>query len=99
MRTEFLRCIRQEDFGPQNAEAAACCEKARSADLFVGLIGMRRGWEPQGDSAQRSTTEMENDAAKGAARRRYLWVSPDDFPVPGNLRETDAEHLRQLDFL
>ena len=98
-RIEFFKCIRQEDFGAQNAEAIHyCCDKAHVADLFVGLIGMRRGWEPHGDNTQRSITEMEYDSAREAGRARYLWVSPDDFAVPGNLRESDAEHERQLGF-
>ena len=59
---------------------------------------MRRGWEPHGDNVKRSITEMEYDSAKDAGRGPYLWVSPDDFPVPGNLRESDDEHQRQLTF-
>jgi hypothetical protein len=48
---EIFRCVRQEDFGAQNAGAVTfCSEKAGAADLFVGLIGMRRGWEPDGDT-------------------------------------------------
>ena len=35
---------------------------------------------------------------KSAGAARYLWVSPDDFSVPGNLRESDAAHERQLAF-
>lgn len=98
-RIEFFKCIRQEDFGAQNVEAVQyCCNKARTADLFVGMIGLRRGWEPHGDNAKRSITEIEYDCAKEAGRGRYLWVSPDDFPVPGNLRENDTEHDRQLVF-
>lgn len=98
-RIEFIKCIRQEDFGAQNAEAVQYCrDKARAADLFVGIIGLRRGWEPRGDSAHRSITEMEYDSAKEAGRGRYLWVSPDNFAIPGNLRESDREHSRQLAF-
>lgn len=98
-RIEFIKCIRQEDFGAQNAGAAKyCCERAGKADLFVGLIGMRRGWEPDGDKAQRSITEMEYESAKEAGRGRYVWVSLPEFFVPGNLRESDKEHARQLAF-
>ena len=59
---------------------------------------MRRGWEPDGDNAKRSITEMEHDWAREVGCRRYLWVSPDDFPVPGNLRESDEAHQRQQAF-
>jgi tetratricopeptide (TPR) repeat protein len=96
---EFFHCIRQEDFGAQDAEAVAfCCDKAKAADLFVGLVGMRRGWEPDRDGLKRSITEIEHDAAKKAGRRRFLWVTPDDFRVPGNLHESVAKHKRQLAF-
>lgn len=98
-RIEFFHCVRQEDFGAQDSHAVDFCrEKARAANLFIGLIGMRRGWEPEGDNAKRSITEMEYDWAKEAGRRRFVYVSPDDFPVPGNLRETAAEHRRLLAF-
>ena len=66
--------------------------------MFVGLIGLRRGWEPDGDNGKRSITEMEHDWARDAGRPRYLWVAPDDFPVPGNTRESDELHARQLAF-
>jgi tetratricopeptide (TPR) repeat protein len=98
-RLEFIKCVRQEVFGAQDAGAVQfCCEKARASDIFVGLIGFRRGWEPDGDNAQRSITEMEYDSAKDAGRARYLWVSPDDFLAPSNQREPDALHDRQLEF-
>jgi tetratricopeptide (TPR) repeat protein len=97
--TGLFHCIRQEDFGPQNAGAVElCCEKVKGSDIFIGLTGQRRGWEPDGDNAKRSITEMEHDWAKEAGRRRYLYVTPDDFPVPGNLRDTDEQHERQQAF-
>jgi tetratricopeptide (TPR) repeat protein len=99
MRTGLFHCVRQENFGAQDAGAIDFCrQKAQAADLFVGLVGLRRGWEPDGDKATRSITEMEHDFAKEAGRRRYIWVAPDDFPVPGNIRESDAEHGRQGNF-
>jgi hypothetical protein len=98
-RIDFFRCVRQEDFGAQSAEALAFCrDKSRAADLFVGLVGMRRGWEPDGDNTKRSITEIEHDCAKDAGRRRFVWVSPEAFPVPGNLPESRSEHRRQLAF-
>ena len=99
MRTGLFHCVRQEDFGAQNAGAVDfCCREAQEADIFVGLIGLRRGWEPDGDNEKRSITEMEHDRARDAGRRRYLWVAPDDFPVPGNIRESDELHARQMAF-
>lgn len=93
----LFHCIRQEDFGAQNAGAVEFCrEKVKSSDLFVGLVGVRRGWEPDGDSTQRSITEMEHEWAREAGARRYIWVSPDDFDPKG--REPDAPYARQQDF-
>src|SRR5262245_26997440 len=99
MRTGLFHCVRQEDFGAQDAGAIEFCRRAaRNAYLFIGLIGLRPGWEPEGDNSQRSITEMEHDWAKEAGRRRYLWVAPDNFRVPGNLRESDEQHARQTAF-
>jgi len=64
--------------------------------MFVGLVGVRRGWEPAGDNERRSITEMEHDWAREAGVRRYIWVAPDDFPPKG--READAEYARQEAF-
>jgi tetratricopeptide (TPR) repeat protein len=91
-----FKCIRQEDFTGLHAETVAFCSKeAARADFFVGLIGMRRGWEP-GDADGRSITEIEYDCAKPDGR--FIYVTPDDFPVPGNLRESEEQHQRQLKF-
>jgi tetratricopeptide (TPR) repeat protein len=99
MSTGLFHCERQEDFGAQNAEAVKFCRaKVEEADLFVGLIGLRRGWEPDGDEARRSITEMEHDWAREKGVSRYIWVAPDDFPVPGNIRENDRLHKRQQAF-
>jgi tetratricopeptide (TPR) repeat protein len=92
-----FKCVRQEDFGGEHAETVVrCTQAAASADIFVGLIGMRRGWEPNGAADLRSITEMEYDSAKPDGR--FIYITPDNFPVPGNLRESDEEHQRQLTF-
>lgn len=97
VKTGLFHCIRQEDFGAQNAGAVEFCRaKVTSSDMFVGLVGVRRGWEPDGDNAKRSITEMEHDWAREAGVRRYIWVAPDDFPPKG--READAEFARQEGF-
>ncbi len=99
MRTGLFHCIWQEDFGAQNAGAVEFCRgQAQVADMFVGLIGLRRGWEPDGDNEKRSITELEHDWARDAGRPRYLWLMPDDFPLPGNMRESDDMHARQMAF-
>jgi tetratricopeptide (TPR) repeat protein len=99
VRSGQFHCVWQEDFGPHSTTAIEVCRtKVESADLFVGLVGLRRGWEPADDATNRSITEMEYDWATAAGKRRYVWITPDDFLVPGNLRESDAEHARQQAF-
>lgn len=99
MSKGIFHCVRQEDFGAQDARAVEYCRKqSETADIFVGLIGLRRGWEPKGDKAKRSITEMEHDWARKAGVRRYLWVAPHDFPVAGHIRESDVLHERQQAF-
>jgi tetratricopeptide (TPR) repeat protein len=91
-------CIRQEDFGAQPHPPVALCQaQVLECELFIGLIGMRRGWEPPDNPDKRSITEMEYDWAKDIALR-FMYVTPKNFPVPGDLRETAAAHRRQLAF-
>ncbi len=99
MRHGIFYCIWQEDFGAQDLGAVEFCrKKAREADMFVGLIGFRRGWEPDGDEDKRSITEMEHDWARDAGCSRYLWVAPNAFTAPDSLRESDELHARQMAF-
>ena len=74
-----------------------CHAQVQEADLFIGLIGMRRGWEPPDDNPEkRSITEMEYDWAKDAAPR-FMYVAPDVFGSR-NLREADDVHARHVTF-
>jgi tetratricopeptide (TPR) repeat protein len=99
VRTGLFHCIRQEDFGAQDASAIEFCRKqAQACDMFVGLVGLRRGWEPNGDNERRSITEMEHDWAREGGRRRFLWVMPDDFKLAANMRDPDDLYGRQIAF-
>jgi hypothetical protein len=51
-----------------------CLRFVREADLVVGIIAWRYGWEPDGN---KSITEMEYDAAK----QRLMFVIDPDVPV------------------
>jgi len=94
--TGYFYCLGQENFGPQNAGALEFCRKTvGEATIFVGLIGWRRGWEPDGNV---SITEMEHDWAKQAGLRRYIYVAPSGFKIADELRETDAQYDRQQAF-
>ena len=63
-----------------------CLRFVKEADLFVGIIAWRYGWEPDG---KKSITEMEYDVAKNCAIDRLMFrldptlqVNPDnDFDV------------------
>ena len=92
----LFECIRQEEFFAQpHPPVAVCREQVLRADLFVGLIGMRRGWEPPDKS--RPTFDYRDGVRLGQERRPALHdVTPNEFPVPGNLRETAVAHRRQL---
>jgi tetratricopeptide (TPR) repeat protein len=97
--TGLFHCVWQEGFGARDSGAVEFCRKnAQGADIFVGLVGLRRGWEPDGDNQRRSITEMEHDWAREATVRRYIWVAPDDMPMPGHIRESDAAYERQVTF-
>jgi len=97
--TGVFHCVRQEDFGPQNAGAVDFCRRSvKQCEIFLGLVGLRRGWEPPGDNENRSITEMEHDWAREAGRRQFIYVAPDNFKVAGDLREPDEQHARQEAF-
>src|ERR1700759_3842461 len=86
--TPFFKCVHQGGLGAEDASAIEFCRSSiKKSDIFIGLIGQRRGWEPKGDKRKRSITEMEHDWARQARRRRFVYVAPDDFPVPGDVRE------------
>jgi hypothetical protein len=51
-----------------------CLRFAREADLLVGIIAWRYGWEPEGN---KSITEMEYDAAK----ERLMFLIDPNLPV------------------
>lgn len=96
---EMFRCIHQRDFGARDATAVNYCrERVLKAELYVGVFGMRRGWEPKGDSKKRSITEMEHDWAREFGKPRFLYVTPPSFSVPGDKPEPIVMHRRQLAF-
>ncbi len=60
-----------------------CLRFVREADLLVGIIAWRYGWEPDGN---KSITEMEYDAAK----ERLMFLIDPELPVNPN-RDYDLE--------
>ena len=46
-----------------------CRRSAKEADILVGIIAWRYGWEPEGE--EKSITEIEYDAAKERLMKRF----------------------------
>src|ERR1700691_97921 len=83
-------CIRMENFGAQTCDVNTFCQtEANKCDLFIGIIGLRFGDGPEG--TKRSFTQCEYDAAVEAKLPRLLFLTPEDFPVAGNLREPERK--------
>ncbi|MGE0130706.1 MAG: DUF4062 domain-containing protein [Blastocatellales bacterium] len=81
-------CVRMEDFGARDQPALEFCRsKVRECDLFVGILGLLYGSRPEGGDL--SYTEDEYVTAIQAAIPRLMFVSPENFNVPGTLRESD----------
>ncbi|MCP4002527.1 MAG: DUF4062 domain-containing protein, partial [Gammaproteobacteria bacterium] len=55
-----------------------CLKYAAGADLFIGIIAWRYGWQPDGD---KSITEMEYDAAKAAGKDCLMFQLGPKVPV------------------
>lgn len=90
-------CVRMELFGARDWEASAFCQsKVSECDLFIGVLGHLHGSCPQG--SEQSYTEHEYDAAVTAGISRLMFVAPDDFDLPVNLREPDTKWQRQEAF-
>jgi hypothetical protein len=90
-------CVRMEDFGARDDAAADFCrDRVRECQLVVFVIGHLHGSCPPGE--QRSFTEIEYDTAVAEKLPRLVFVAPDDFPLPANLFESDAERARQRAF-
>jgi hypothetical protein len=88
--------IRHEQQGPADLTAAQFCRQAvQSSDIYVGVIGLRRGFEPDG---VRSITEMEFDWAGDAGIPRMIWLSPDHLRMDAAPMEDSALLRRQQTF-
>jgi hypothetical protein len=86
-----------ENFGARDQQAAELCrEKIQECDLFLGILGLFLGSCPVDGKA--SFTEIEYDAAVNLGRPRLMFLTPDDFPLRGDLRESDEKWNRQKEF-
>jgi Domain of unknown function (DUF4062)/inactive STAND len=88
-------CVRMETFGARAWDAVDFCQsKVRECQLFIGVLGHLYGSCPPG--SEKSYTELEYEAA--SAIPRLMFVAPDDFDLPVNLREPDARWQQQRAF-
>ena len=93
----FFRCFRHEQSGPADLAAVEFCyEAVQTCDIYVGLIGLRRGFEPAKGGP--SITEMEFDWAGERGIPRMVWLTPDHFVFDGNEREPAPLQARQQAF-
>src|ERR1035438_8004034 len=75
-----------EAFGARDRDVDTFCQnQVKACHLFIGIIGHRFGDGPA--ETQQSYTQCEYQAALEAKLPRLLFLAPDDFPVPANLRE------------
>ncbi len=56
----------------------ACIQYAGEADLLVGVVAWRYGWQPDGD---KSISEMEYDAAKAEGKDCLMFQLDPTIPV------------------
>ena len=91
------KCIRMEEFGARDAMADDFCQaKAKECDVFVGILGHCYGRSPK--DSEKSYTEQEYDAAVATGKPRLVFLAPEDFPLPANLREPDERSNKQRAF-
>lgn len=94
-RLQGFASVRMEDFGAGDAPPlATCLEQVQQCDVFVGIVGHCHGSTPLDDYC--SFTEHEYTAANG--KPRLMFVAPDDFLLPANLRESDDAWNKQQRF-
>jgi tetratricopeptide (TPR) repeat protein len=97
-RSDHIRCDGMENFGARDASPLEFCrERVQACDIFVGLIGYYRGWEPPSDNRKRSITEIEYDCATEAGKPRLMYVAPDDLRVTSP-NQKPVEERRQDNF-
>lgn len=96
-RMDGYHCVRMEDFGARDSQAADYCQAmVRQCQLFIGILGHFHGSCPEG--SEKSYTELEYEVAVEVELSRLVFVAPDDFKGPMNLREPDDKWRRQQSF-
>lgn len=93
-RRDGYHCVRMEDFGARSQRPEDFCRKAvGESDIFVCILGLLYGSQPEG--SEQSFTEIEYEAAALYSKPRLVFMVPDDFPIPGNLLEVENDERRR----
>ncbi len=80
------KCDRMEDWHARDGDVVTFLdERVKACDLFIGIVGHRFGDGPEG--SKESFTQREYRIACESDRPRLLFMAPDDFLVPANLKE------------
>lgn len=96
-RLDGIRCVKMEDFGARDQPSLDnCINKVKQCDCLVALIGPIYGSSPEDD--ERSYSEIEYDTAVELGISRLVFVSPEDFPIPGNAIESAKRRRKQQAF-
>ena len=86
--------VGMEDFGARDASPREfCVQRVTESQILVGLLGHYYGSCPPRETV--SFTEIEYKTARDAGRPRLMFVAPENFPIPANLRESDASFQQQ----
>ena len=89
--------VRMEDFGPRAAAAEEFCrKKVAECDLLIGIVGLLYGSSPT--DSDLSFTEIEYDQAVEKNVPCLMFMAPDNFPLSGDLRESDELWEKQQAF-
>jgi uncharacterized protein DUF4062 len=76
--------------------AEVCLAKVGESEIFVGLVGIRYGSNMPG--TEKSFSEAEYDEAVAAGKSILMYLSPEEFPIPGSMIERDEIREKQANF-
>jgi hypothetical protein len=92
-----MHCVRMEDFHGAAVKIEDFDDKRIvGCDLFVIVIGHVHGTCPEG--RVESYTELEYEQAVKSNKPIFLFLAPEDFPLPANLYESDTKRAAQRAF-
>lgn len=69
-------CAVKQSYGASEKDLIATCrEDVAGCDVYVGIFGLRYGYQPPGDNPDgKSITELELDEAEAKGLQRFLFV-------------------------